>query len=209
MKNEVKNPAETLNDIRNLMERSSKFISLSGFSGVIIGSMAILCVAWYCSYYGINPLHVDYDYLASLPAEHTSVALACALGLMLLSITVTMLLTAQRAAKMKVSIWGQASKRLVVNMFIPLSAGLVFCLALFFRHIDLVLPVSLLVYGMALFNAGSYTQQAIRSLGMVEMLLGILCMIFIEYHILIWTIGFGMMHILYGAYMYFKFEKIS
>ena len=207
MKNEDNNPVETLNDIRNLMERSSKFISLSGFSGIIIGILTIICVTLYCNHYGINPLNLDYDYLGTLPKEHFNVALISALGLMLASIGIATFMTARRASEMKVSIWGLASKRLFINMFIPLSVGIVFCFILLYDHVDLVLPLSLVFYGMSLFNAGNYTQQSIRSLGLVEMILGIICLAFIQYHIIIWTIGFGLMHVVYGTYMYFKFEK--
>ncbi len=204
MKKEDNNPVETLNDIKNLMERSSKFISLSGFSGILIGILTIICVSWFCSAYDIDPLNMDYD---DLPDQHFSVALFAAMGLMFASIAIATFMTVRRANQMKVSIWGLASKRLFINMFTPLSIGILFCLVLFFSHIDLVVPLSLMFYGMSLFNAGNYTQQGIRSLGVVEMFLGVLCLVFMEYHILIWTIGFGLMHVIYGAYMYFKFEK--
>ena len=204
---ENNNPVETLNDIKQMMERSSRFISLSGFSGIIIGILAIIIVSLYCQHYAINPLDLDYAYLKSLPPSHITVALVAALGLMLTSMAVATIMTIRRSAKLKISIWGQASKRLFINMFIPLSIGIVFCFILLFRELDLVLPLSLVFYGMSLFNAGNYTQKSIRSLGIIEMLLGILCLVFMRYHILFWTIGFGLMHVLYGTYMYLKFEK--
>jgi hypothetical protein len=207
MKKEDNNPVETLNDIRNLMERSSKFISLSGFSGIIIGILTIICVSWYCNRYDINPLFLDYDYLATLPNEHFRVAVITSLGLMGTSIAVATIMTVRRARQMNVAVWGLASKRLFINMFIPLSIGVVFCQLMLIVHVDRVLPLSLVFYGMSLFNASNYTERSIRSLGLIEMLLGVICLAFIQYHILIWTIGFGLMHVLYGSYMYFKFEK--
>ncbi len=207
MKKENNNPVETLNDIRDLMERSSRFISLSGFSGIIIGMLTIICVSWYCNRYSINPLDVDYEYLETLPKEHFRVALLTALGLLCSSIAIATFMSVRRARQMNVPVWGQASKRLFVNMFVPLGAGILFCLFMLKDHIDLVLPLSLIFYGMSLFNAGNYTQKGIRSLGLIEMALGIGCLALIQYHILLWTIGFGLMHVLYGTYMYIKFEK--
>jgi hypothetical protein len=207
MKKENKNPAETLNDIHNLMERSSKFISLSGLSGVLVGMSAIIFVCLFCRHYGINPVDPDIEYWKDLQYEHNFMTLISAGGLLFFCIAIATLMTVRQSRKMGVSIWGKASKRLFINMFVPLSAGTVFCLIMFFHHMDIVLPLSLVFYGFSLYNAGKYTHDTIRSLGIMEMITGILSLAFLQYQVIFWTLGFGVLHILYGSYMYVKFDK--
>ena len=207
MNNENLNPADTLNEIKDMMERSSKFISLSGLSGIIIGILAIVTVSGYCQLYGINPFDLDYEQLKSLPLQHYRHALLAAMVLFVVSVAIASMLTISRARRMNLQVWGMASKRLLVNMFVPLSVGTLFCLVIFQKYPDLVLPLSLVFYGMALFNASKYTHDAIRSMGMAEMLLGLLCLLFMKYHIVFWTIGFGLLHVVYGTYMYVKNEQ--
>lgn len=207
MNNENLNPADTLNEIKDMMERSSKFISLSGLSGIIIGILAIVTVSGYCQIYGINPFNLDYEVLRSLPTEHYRNALLAAAVLFAVSVTIACILAINKARRMNQQVWGMASKKLFVNMFVPLSVGAVFCLVVFQKYPDLVLPLSLVFYGMSLFNASKYTHEAIRSMGMAEMLLGLLCLLFMKYHIVFWTVGFGLLHVVYGTFMYVRNEQ--
>lgn len=201
------NPADTLNEIKDMMERSSKFISLSGLSGIIIGILAIVTVSGYCQIYGINPFNIDYEALKSLPDDHYRHALQAAMALLVVSVAIACSLTISRARRLNLQVWGMASKKLLVNMFVPLCVGTVFCLVIFAKYPDLVLPLSLVFYGMSLFNASKYTHDAIRSMGMAEMLLGLLCLVFMKYHIVFWTVGFGLLHVAYGTYMYVRNEQ--
>jgi general stress protein CsbA len=91
---------------------------------------------------------------------------------------------------------------------IPLSAGGLFTLALIWRGmIELAGPATLIFYGIALFNAGRYTLNDIRYLGIIEIALGLLAVVFIGYTAIFWAIGFGLLHIIYGLLMYFKYER--
>lgn len=203
---EQNNPQETLNDIRNMMERSSRFISLSGYSGVFIGLMAIASVTWFCFQYSINPFDPNFDYLL-LPVEHYTDGLILGFVLFAASIATATALTIARSKRMKISVWNASAKRLLWNMAVPIAFGTAFCLVLFPSHPDLLLPLSLLFYGLSLFNASNYTLPSIRTLGVIEMILSLICLVWMDFHVLIWTIGFGVMHIIYGVYMYNKFEK--
>ncbi|MES2616850.1 MAG: hypothetical protein V4613_03170 [Bacteroidota bacterium] len=198
---------ETLSDIKNLMERSTRFISLSGISGITTGIIAITGVVLFCYYYSIDPFSGDLSILNQLPADNIINALLTAFAILVLSIGSAVILSVQKSRKMKVNVWGNSSKRFLINFFLPLIASGIFCLLLAFEIPDLVLPLSLIFYGMVLFNAGNYTISVIRSLGVIEMLLGIFCLVFINYHIVFWTIGFGVMHIIYGFNIYFKSDR--
>ena len=68
-------------------------------------------------------------------------------------------------------------------------------------------PATLIFYGLALVNASKFTFEEIRSLGIVQIILGLLASYFIEYGLLFWALGFGIMHIVYGIVMHLKYEK--
>lgn len=204
--NKEQQTADTLNDIRNMMERSSKFISLSGLSGIIIGIITILSVTWFCDHYHINPFDTDLGQLSDLPAEHYRTAFILSITLLVVSLFTTTLLSVRRARKMGLQVWGPASRQLLVNMMVPLSSGIIFCSILFFDSPDLVLPLSLTFYGISLYGAGKFTHNSVRVFGLIQILLGLICLIFIQYHIIIWTVGFGICHVVYGAFMTIKNE---
>ena len=116
--------------------------------------------------------------------------------------------TTRKAKKKNLPIWDATAKRLVIHLFIPLAAGGIFCLILLFhRDVHLIAPATLLFYGLGLINASKYTLSDIRYLGFTEIILGLIASIFVGYGLLFWAMGFGVMHIIYGAVMYYKYER--
>ena len=77
---------------------------------------------------------------------------------------------------------------------------------LFKGYIGVVAPLTLIFYGLALVNASKYTLTEIRSLGLIEIILGLIAFQFIGYGLLFWSIGFGLLHILYGLAMHIKYK---
>ncbi|MEY4458904.1 MAG: hypothetical protein RIT38_109, partial [Bacteroidota bacterium] len=59
----------------------------------------------------------------------------------------------------------------------------------------------------SILNASKYTYHDIRSLGILEILTGLMASYFVDYGLLFWALGFGVLHIVYGLYIYFKYEK--
>jgi hypothetical protein len=201
-----------LKDIRQMMERSSRFISLSGLSGVFAGTFA-LAGAFVANYkLGISFTH--YNYLEAhstrwLMFDEFMWFFILDAGLVLLaSLLVCTLLTIRNSRKRGIAIWDGTAKRLLINLMIPLAAGGIFCLALFYQgHWGMVAPATLLFYGLALLNASKYTVNDVRYLGMCQIGLGLIGSVFIGYGLLLWAIGFGLLHIIYGGVMYFKYER--
>jgi hypothetical protein len=198
---------ETLSEIRSLMARSAKFSSLSGMAGVSAGLICLLLSFIYCLSYKINPFDFNYSEISRLDASHSITALWFALLMLFSSTIAAYVLTKMNAGKLGDDLKSPAVRLFVSNMVFPFGFSLVFCLLLYFSHPDLVLPVSLILYGLIVFNAGKYTHNALRLLAIVEMLLGILCLLFMKYHILFWVSGFGLMHIVFGIYMILKPER--
>ncbi|MEN0004983.1 MAG: hypothetical protein AAF798_12590 [Bacteroidota bacterium] len=207
------NPLKTLQEIRQLMERSSRFISLSGLSGVTAGVIALIGASiahWYIGkvpFQGYDPLTPirlssngipQIDYLFFFGLASTMLVLAVGAGIFFTT----------RSAKAKgQKIWDALTQRLLINLCIPLVAGGIFCLAaLLHGLIFLIAPSTLLFYGLGLVNASKYTLPDVRYLGLSEIALGLIGLFVPGYGLELWGIGFGLLHIIYGSRMYFRYE---
>lgn len=197
---------EDLAAIRSIMDRSSRFISLSGWSGVAAGLSAI-AGAWLAfthvfqqqHYWTYGPVNVSSESIASL--------LQIVLGTLTLAIGTAIYFTRQKARHHQLPAWNDASKKLLMQLAIPLVAGGLLCLLLLFKGLVGILPaLTLIFYGLALVNASKYTLPEIRSLGLLEIVLGLIAIQFIEQSLLIWSIGFGALHIIYGVGIYLKYK---
>jgi hypothetical protein len=193
-----------LAEIRSIMERSSKFLSLSGLSGVMAGIYA-LAGAYIAFYYlGFNPERII-D--AAANANLTGVFFL-AMVILFFALGTAILFSYKSAYGKGESIWNPAAKQLLINMAVPLAAGGILMLILWSKEmVGLLAPVSLLFYGIALFNASKFSIEELKFLGIIQIFLGLLGALFIEYSIIIWAAGFGLFHIVYGIYMYFRYER--
>lgn len=202
---------DALKDIKQMMERSSRFISLSGLSGIAAGICALVG-AWLA--YGVVGDAIRLKYPAF---ESRGLSLKHFMGYRLFVIAAYTLMAAIVAAfiftwwnsrKTKVPLWGSVSRRLFINFSIPLFAGGVFLLKMIdLEYFGLIAPGCLLFYGIALVNASKYTLGEIRYLGYGEILLGLINCWMPGAGLLFWTLGFGVLHIVYGAMMWWKYEK--
>jgi hypothetical protein len=212
----MNNPTEQLDaikDIRNMMERSSRFLSLSGLSGVFIGLIALTGVSFFCIHFHFSPLEKRYYRLIQNESGVTNTAslqlmIFTAIGVLLLAVGSGIIMSVRKSKQMMLPIWDNSSKRMLVNMLIPLVTGAVFCLILLSNHqIVLLAPASLIFYGLSLVNASKYTIEDIRYLGVIEIILGLSSAWWIDLGLINWTIGFGVLHILYGLFLHSKHEK--
>jgi hypothetical protein len=203
---EEKEHLQALNDIRSMMERSSRFISLSGLSGVFAGLFALGG-----AYMGAKYIeHVDEIEWSYNRNGVIAFYIFDALLVLFASVAVGILLTIRNSKKRGIKIWDNTAKRMLINLMIPLISGGLFCIALLYHGVlGLVAPATLIFYGLALINASKYTFNDIRYLGICEIVLGVISSFFIGYGLLCWAIGFGVLHIVYGAVMYFKYERNS
>ncbi|HTR31330.1 MAG TPA: hypothetical protein VMH27_18790 [Puia sp.] len=203
---------EALQDIRRMMERSSRFISLSGLSGVSAGICALagawIAHGWIKEYYSFNGFISRFGYMheGAIGLKWKLIDLAAAV--LVAALTTATLLTWRKARKSKLPIWDPASRRLAINMLIPLITGGFFVLGLLYRaDWEYVAPSCLIFYGLALVNASKYTLTDIRYLGLLEIALGCICMYYPHEGLYFWAVGFGVLHIIYGLIMWWKYEK--
>ncbi len=202
---EEKEHLQALSDIRSMMERSSRFISLSGLSGIFAGIFAL--AGAYIAYLKIYSISLR-EWKEGSFNDLIIFLLVDAVLVLIASLSVGTLLTIRNSKKKGVKIWDNTSKRLLINLLIPLATGGLFCLILINHFIFiLVAPATLIFYGLALINASKYTYNDIRYLGICEIILGLLASIYAGYGLFFWAAGFGLLHIIYGAIMYYKYER--
>lgn len=116
--------------------------------------------------------------------------------------------TTRKARSRGERVWDASSKRLLWAMAVPLLTGGIFGLALLYRgYISFLAPVTLIFYGLALVNGSKYTLRDVENLGMLEIALGLTGVFLPGFGLDLWAIGFGFLHIFYGARMYWKYDK--
>ena len=206
----------TLHDIKQMMERSSRFISLSGLSGIAAGCCAL--IGAYFAYGIINRAPYDsgiqvaktmvrdqslQDYMGNSLFQIASITFIMAL---LLAFIFTWL----RSRKNNTPLWGTTSKRLLWNVSLPLLVGGIFLMKLIDNGVyGYIAPGSLLFYGLALLNASKYTLTEIKYLGYVQIILGLVSLYSLGNGLYFWALGFGVLHIIYGTVMWWKYERNS
>lgn len=205
--------AETLqeiSDIKRIMERSSRFISLSGLSGVAAGLCALVGA------YVANNILKDYYYGYNHEAGYTDhdftflkfKLMILAAIVLLAALVLAFVFTWRRARQNHLPVWDLTARKLLWNVLLPLIAGGAFVLAMLqYSEWHFVAPACLIFYGLALINGSKYTLSDIRYLGYFEIILGLINTQFIHQGLYFWAIGFGVLHIIYGAIMWWKYEK--
>ncbi|CAN5241151.1 hypothetical protein BH11BAC6_BH11BAC6_13560 [soil metagenome] len=214
--NDQNHHLDTLQDIKKMMERSSRFISLSGLSGIAAGICALVC-AWFAK--GIIDAnrfsYVDLKHIGR--GDDDTITIGDWMGNQLFQVAVitfiaafvlAFIFTYLRSKKTGTPIWGTTARRLMINVMVPMIAGGIYLLKLLENGTyGYIAPGCLLFYGLAVLNASKYTLPETRFLGYGQILLGIISLWYIGYGIYFWALGFGVLHIIYGIFMWWKYER--
>ena len=205
---QTKDYLEDISEIRSIMERSSNFISLSGLSGIMAGIYALIgsFVAYRIVYFEGSILEIREF---NINEHGTILKLSIvAIVVLILAVSTGLYLTSKKSTNNPLRFSDAGFKNLSVNLLIPLVAGGLFIMILISREIySMVVPSFLMFYGVALVNGSKYTLRDIRYLGILEIILGLFSALFPGYGLIFWAIGFGVLHILYGSLMYYKYER--
>lgn len=196
-------------EIRSMMERSSKFLSLSGWAGIMAGIYAL--VGAYIAYevFQFNPEEIVYSTgtVGSVSSSLLKVILL-AIIILLLALGTAIFFSYQKANKRGVKLWNTTAKRLLMNLAVPfITGGLLILILISQGLIGLIAPFSLIFYGLALYNASKFTYEEVRILGLTQIVLGLVSAYFVGYGVLCWALGFGVVHIIYGVYMHYRYER--
>lgn len=199
---------DDLAQIRSIMERSTKFLSLSAWAAIMAGVYALIG-AWigYRIIYFSPKLRYEALTQSLLHPDVLPLFLVALIIFVLATVT-TLWLSHRKAQRAGQKLWTRSAIRVLINFVIPLAAGGFFVLILYSRgHYSLIAASTLIFYGMALLNAGNFTFSDIRLLGVLEILVGLFAALFPGKGLYFWAFGFGILHIIYGIILYWKYEK--
>jgi len=210
---ETERSLETLLEIRSIMERSARFLSLSGWSGVWAGCVAL--AGAYTAGLWLDASSLDGNYGLPEATSIVTVSENIPFSLLLLALIVFIVALAggyfftwRKVRKQGGVLWNSASRAMFRAMAIPMVAGGVFCICFLLKgDAGYVAPACLIFYGLALYNGSKYTLSEIRYLGLLEIVLGCVCLFMPGYGLYFWAAGFGVLHILYGIVMWSRYDK--
>jgi len=193
---------DDLKAIREMMEKSTRFLSLSGLSGIMAGITAIAGAAFAWFYILSNPSAAGLD-----RTQQLTVLLVDAVLVLGISIGFGIYFSTAKARKSKQKLFNKVTQKTLYNLSIPLIAGGIFSFICLVRgDVEIIAATTLIFYGLALVNASKYTFDEIHYLGITEIILGIGAAIFLHTGIVFWTVGFGICHIIYGVILYKKYD---
>lgn len=207
---------QTLSDIKRIMERSARFLSLSGWSGIWAGVTGLVSAGIAYSWIA-DMTSVDYSNYRAIKDAPTSSANLADIDIQFIGLAVVTLFVAlaggyyftwKKTKKQGGNIWNSASKKMLGHVAIPLIAGGIFALVMLFNGLDMyIAPTCLTFYGLALLNGSKYTLPDIQYLGVLEVALGCISMLVRGHGLIFWAVGFGLLHIIYGIIMWNKYDK--
>lgn len=204
----MKKPEQELAEIKSMMERSTRFLSLSGLSGILAGTYALIAAGLAYAWVYFPEMPYGSNISAIRQENILQKLLLTGAIVLLLSIGTAWFMSQSKSKKKAHKFWTPASKRFIQALFIPVVVGGIFCLALLSRgHFGIVAPATLIFYGLGLLNASTYTLNEIKYLGYCQLVLGVISAFFPGYGLILWSIGFGVLHIIYGSMMYYKYDR--
>jgi hypothetical protein len=183
------------------MHRSTRFISLSGLSGVAAGIYALTG-----AYFAYRLLYENGGGLSHPGGQVIRQLVILAVSALILTLATGTWLSYLKAKREGRVFWGQGSMQFLVDISIPLLAGGIFTIMIMLQgHFGMIVPALLVFYGLALVQGGRYTVTDIQWPGYIEIILGLVCAMLPEYGLIFWAMGFGLLHIIYGIIMSLKY----
>jgi hypothetical protein len=207
----MKNHEEQLaaiQEMRNMMDQATRFKSISGLSGMIAGLLSLLSLYMVYLQTGISPFEAEA--LERIWHGSNQIQISCIfIALLVACLGLGLYMARRNARQAGKNVWDGSAKRLSLSLLIPVLVGGIFSVLLIrLGLVALLAPVTLLFYGMGLLSASKYTLEAIRTVGLIITGLGLLATGFLSYGLLIWALGFGLVHILYGFIIYIRYERV-
>ena len=183
---------QAIQEIKTMMERSTKFSSISGKAGIVVGLLAVIVFA------GIHWFDV----------KSVTSMFVVMVGTLLVALSIGLYLSIAKAKKEGAAIFDTTAKRFLVQFFIPLFVGGILCLIFACQNQIGYIPAMMLIfYGFALVHASKFSLDTIKNLGYLEIVAGLIAATFTQYGMWCWVFGFGVLHIIYGFIIYTKYEK--
>ena len=205
---------DTLSDIRNMMERSQKVVFLDGTAGILAGIWAIIgAIAVSLVIYGtVTPLWMTSVQPVADASAHTfiilsviCVAVFCAAFLSVWN------MSRRRAIKQGMEfVLDAGSRNLLKTFFSVMVVGGLACLTPIANGLWSLIPgFMLLFYGLALvvISPIAFKIPITSLLGYIMIAIGIAALCLPTYGLCLWTIGFGLVHLLWGIWFSLRYNR--
>ena len=191
------NANQDLSEIRSMMEKSSRILSLSGLAGIFVGCTA-LAGLFFAQY--IQTRVPENELLSYLIGD--------AVVVLVTAIALAVYFSSRMAKQKSLPIWNATARHLVSELALPLAVGGAFCISLLVHEAYSMLPAAMLIfYGLALFGASKYTVKEVRFLGLAQVIVGVVAAFVVTQGLYLWGLGFGIVHILFGLRIYLAYER--
>lgn len=203
----MENYKDDIQHIRRIMERSSSFISLSGWSGISAGIIAIMGAVGSWILFAQHQINYFDGQQNNYSNELIYKLLCLAIMTLALAGIAAFYFTNKKAKRLNMPLWSSVTKHMLIQLAVPLIAGGLFCLSLlWYKLFYLVAPSTLVFYGLSLTSASKYMNRELFNLGLLEIVLGLVGILYPGYGLILWSVGFGLLHIVYGTYMQINYK---
>jgi len=199
---------EELLHIRSMMEKSTRFLSLSGWAGIMAGIYALTGAYFAHRIIYRSKTIIYYDITEGVFSNGSMILLGIALSVFVLTLATAIYTSSKTAKASGKQLWTPAALKMMFNMAIPLISGGILSIILIQKGtIGLIAPITLIFYGLSLVLAANYTYSNVKILGIFEIFVGLIASYYQGYGLYFWALGFGVFHIIYGIFMYIKYKK--
>jgi len=173
---------EDLSFIRRTMEASGTFTAVSGAGVMGMGVLALLAAA----------------YTSRLPFPEAGLGVWA--GAAALSAVVSGYAIVRKARHRRESALSGPGRKFVLNFMPSIAAGAALTVALLLAGLPDLLPGTwLLLYGTGVVTGGAFSVRVIPAMGLAFMALGILGLAVPEWGQTLMAVGFGGLHLAFGA----------
>ena len=183
--------------IRQTMERSTQYSTLSGWSGILIGIVAIIGVYITRSMLGAHTVAVQ-----TVRAAAPQLAALWGAAL-LLAIAIEFVYNKRRAARIGKRVVSRLGAHIILASLPAFLGGAVMTL-FFYQHnlLPYILGIWMLSYGLAICAVGLFSVRNVKYLGAAFVISGAITLLApLTIHLYMMALTFGGFHIIYGIAM--------
>lgn len=199
---------QQISDIRKIITERTKFKALSGISGILAGCYAIIG-AWIAYRIIYNSNDILYSkFKAGYYSNDIGLLFLVAFIVLVASIATGIFFSWKKAKESGEKLFNKVAWKILGHFSIFMLSALVLLIATYLNgYYTLLAPICLLFYGLSLIHVSSFINSEVFGLGLSIVAIGLISLFFPGYGLLCWTLGFGLMHMIYGFMMWYKYDR--
>lgn len=202
------NYIQQISDIKKIISERTKFNALSGVSGILAGTYALVGAFVAKQIIDRSEMMV-YDNFTGRYFHQDVVKLYFIAAIVLIaSISTGIYFSYIKAKKAGELLLNKVAVKIIRNFSIFLLTAFIVLLAVYAKnYFSMMAPLCLIFYGLALINVSSFIASEVYGLGLCIVVIGVFALFFPGNGLLFWSLGFGLMHIIYGTLMWYRYDR--